>query len=67
MAALLAAPTAGIYSLSDKVSVFEKTVIEQALAENSGNIQDTADALSLPRRTLNEKMRKYGLERSDFV
>jgi DNA-binding NtrC family response regulator len=67
MAALLAAPTAGIYCLSDKVSVFEKTVIEQALAENSGNIQDTADALSLPRRTLNEKMRKYGLERSDFV
>ena len=63
----MTAPTARIYSLSDKVSVFEKTVIEQALAENGGNIQDTADALSLPRRTLNEKMRRYEIERKDFV
>jgi DNA-binding NtrC family response regulator len=42
----------------------EAVLVRAALSENHGNIQATADALGPPRRT-NEKMRKYGLERSE--
>jgi two-component system C4-dicarboxylate transport response regulator DctD len=44
----------------------ESVFIQTALQESNGNIQAAADALGIPRRTLNEKMRKYGLERKDY-
>lgn len=67
IASLIEARAMQPLSLSERVEGFEKCVIEQALAERKGNIQATMDALGAPRRTLNEKMRKYGLDRKDYV
>ncbi len=52
--------------LPDQMDAVEGTFIRTALADNEGNVQATADALGIPRRTLNEKMRKHGLDRKDF-
>jgi two-component system C4-dicarboxylate transport response regulator DctD len=38
-------------------------VIETALREHNGSITAVVDALGVPRRTLNEKMSRYGLVR----
>ena len=52
-------------SLPEQLDAIESLLIRNALAESHGNIQATADALGIPRRTLNEKMRRYGLERHE--
>ena len=54
-------------TLSKQVEIFEKQIIETSLSDNKGNIQDTVETLGIARRTLNEKMRKYGLDRKDYV
>ncbi|MBW2635440.1 MAG: hypothetical protein JRE14_15240 [Deltaproteobacteria bacterium] len=54
-------------TLSKQVEIFEKQIIETSLSDNKGNIQDTIETLGIARRTLNEKMRKYGLDRKDYV
>ncbi len=48
------------------VDDYEKTVIEAALKKHSGDIALVLDDLNLPRRTLNAKMKKYGIERKYF-
>ena len=53
-------------SLAEQVSYFEKTLIEQALNRHKGNTREVIDALDLPRKTLTDKMKKYGLERGMF-
>jgi two-component system C4-dicarboxylate transport response regulator DctD len=53
--------------LSIQVEIIEKQIIETNLSDNKGNIQETAETLGIARRTLNEKMRKYGLDRKDYV
>ena len=53
-------------TLPEQMDAVESVFIQTALQENNGNIQVAADALGIPRRTLNEKMRKYGLERKDY-
>jgi two-component system C4-dicarboxylate transport response regulator DctD len=50
-------------SLPEQVDALEAMLIGSALAEHGGRVQDTAAALGVPRRTLYEKMRKFGLER----
>jgi DNA-binding NtrC family response regulator len=37
------------------------------MRRHRGSIVSVMDELSLPRRTLNEKMAKYGLNRSDYL
>jgi two-component system C4-dicarboxylate transport response regulator DctD len=54
-------------TLSKQVEIFEKQIIETSLSDNNGSIQDTMETLGIARRTLNEKMRKYGLDRKDYV
>ncbi len=54
-------------TLSKQVEIFEKQIIETSLSDNKGNIQGTMEILGIARRTLNEKMRKYGLDRKDYV
>jgi two-component system C4-dicarboxylate transport response regulator DctD len=54
-------------ALGDQVKMFEKHLIEQALIENKGSIQDAMEALNIPRRTLNEKMRIYDLDRKNYI
>ena len=53
-------------TLAELVDEFEKCVIEQAIADNKGDISAVMKALSIPRRTLNEKMRKHSLKREDY-
>lgn len=52
--------------LPEQMDAVEAVFIRSALEETHGNIQAAADALGIPRRTLNEKMRRYNLERRDF-
>ncbi len=54
-------------SLGDQVDAFEKRVIEQALERCKGDIKAVMDLLDIPRRTLNEKMARHGLDRSRFL
>ena len=53
--------------LKEHVEAFEKMLIENALRRHRGSIANVMDELSLPRRTLNEKMAKYALSRSEFT
>jgi two-component system C4-dicarboxylate transport response regulator DctD len=53
-------------SLSDQVACFEKALIEQALNRRKGNIKQVMESLNIPRKTLSDKMRKYGLERQRY-
>lgn len=53
-------------TLPQHVEAFERALIEQALDETSGVIQDTMLQLGLPRKTLYDKMQKYGLDKSQY-
>ena len=53
-------------SLADQVASFEKALLEQALNRYKGNIKAVMETLDIPRKTLSDKMRKYGLERGQF-
>lgn len=53
-------------SLADKVASFEKTLIRQTLDQCKGNIRLVTEQLNIPRKTLTDKMAKYGLDRSQF-
>ncbi|NNK96409.1 MAG: sigma-54-dependent Fis family transcriptional regulator [Desulfobacterales bacterium] len=53
-------------SLARQVETFEKSLIEQALGSCNGSIKEAMDILSIPRKTLSDKMRKYGLDKSDY-
>lgn len=53
--------------LKEYVEAFERTLIDKCLRRHHGSIAAVMDELSLPRRTLNEKMAKYGLSRADYV
>lgn len=48
-------------SLADRVAAFEAREIAAALDRHRGNTLRVAESLGLPRRTLNDKMRRYGL------
>lgn len=52
--------------LTKRVEFFEKFLIEEALANNEGCIKDTMEELKLARKTLYDKMKKYGLERTTY-
>lgn len=53
-------------TLNVMVDDYEKTIIEKALKKYGGDIGLVLEALNLPRRTLNAKMNKYGIERKRF-
>jgi DNA-binding NtrC family response regulator len=53
--------------LKEHVDAFEKMLIDHALRRNNGNVSAVMTELALPRRTLNEKMAKYGLSRQDYL
>ena len=48
-------------SLVERVARFEAAAIEEALRDAGGSTADAAERLGLPRRTLNEKIVRYGL------
>ncbi len=53
--------------LREYVANFERSLLIQALKECDGNIGKVCDLLNVPRRTLNEKLLKYELNRSEFI
>ncbi|MCY6381225.1 sigma-54-dependent transcriptional regulator [Hoeflea prorocentri] len=65
------APSADVADLPDTlreaVAAFERRLIGKALVAHEGRMDAVAEALGIGRRTLNEKMVKLNLDRSDFV
>ena len=53
--------------LKEYVEAFEKMLIDNTMRRHRGSIASVMEELSLPRRTLNEKMAKYSLSRSDYL
>lgn len=53
--------------LKEHVEAFERILIDNTMRRHKGSIAAVMEELRLPRRTLNEKMAKYGLTRSDYV
>ncbi|EKD34723.1 MAG: hypothetical protein ACD_75C02217G0003 [uncultured bacterium] len=58
--------TAQNSSLPQQVDCFERSLIEHALVSSGGSIKDVMTILDIPRKTLYDKMRKYGLKKSDY-
>ncbi|WP_114787061.1 sigma-54-dependent transcriptional regulator [Vibrio tetraodonis] len=54
-------------SLAIQMQSFEKKVLHESLNRHHGCISDVMQELDLPRRTLNQKMLKYALNRSDYI
>ena len=53
--------------LKEYVEAFERMLIDNTMRRHKGSIVAVMEELCLPRRTLNEKMAKYGLSRADYV
>ncbi|MGC8202318.1 sigma-54-dependent transcriptional regulator [Aliiroseovarius sp. PTFE2010] len=53
--------------LKEHVEAFERMLIDNTMRRHKGSIVKVMDELCLPRRTLNEKMAKYSLQRADYV
>ena len=53
--------------LKEYVEAFERMLIDNTMRRHRGSIVNVMEELSLPRRTLNEKMAKYGLQRADYL
>src|SRR3954453_17184639 len=52
----------GGLSLAQQVEAFERAAIELCLIETGGNIAAALERLQVPRRTLNEKMARLGID-----
>lgn len=53
--------------LKEHVEAFERMLIDNTMRRHKGSIAAVMEELCLPRRTLNEKMAKYGLQRTDYL
>ncbi len=53
-------------TLPEHVEAFERALIEQALSESGGIIKNTMELLGLARKTLYDKMQKYGLDKTAY-
>lgn len=52
--------------LSPQVEEFEKSLLEKVLKKHGGKIANVLVDLGIPRRTLNAKMKKYGLSSNAY-
>ncbi len=66
-AALPAAIEADDGSFARRVHAFERQLIEDALRRHHGEVRAVLDELGLPRRTLNDKMNRLGIDRRRVV
>jgi len=53
--------------LKEYVEAFERMLIDNTMRRHAGSVAKVMEELCLPRRTLNEKMAKYGLARSNYT
>lgn len=54
-------------SLPDRMDRYEAALIRDTLLEQGGDIKGTLAALGLPRKTLYDKLRRYGIDRQAYV
>ncbi len=57
------APASEGESFYDRVSAYEKSLLEGALAESGGNVSKLALSLGMDRSHLHSKLKQYGIER----
>lgn len=57
---------AGEGSLPDRVERFEAELIRAALRAHRGDARATIDALGVPRKTFYDKLKRHGIQRSDY-
>jgi two-component system C4-dicarboxylate transport response regulator DctD len=62
-----AGPTTDALRLADRMADFERSLIAGALLAANGNLKSVYEALGISRKTLYEKMQKYGLDRHEFA
>ena len=53
-------------NLTDQVDEFEKDLIASVMKKHRGVIPKVIEELDVPRRTLNAKMKKYGIVRANY-
>ena len=53
--------------LKEYVESFERMLIDNTMRRHRGSVAKVMEELCVPRRTLNEKMQKYGLVRGDYT
>lgn len=53
-------------TLPQQIDGFEKSIIAQTLATHNGCIKATMQALGIPRKTLYDKMQKFGLNKKNY-
>jgi two-component system, NtrC family, C4-dicarboxylate transport response regulator DctD len=58
------APEAAPQRLADKVAAYERGLIATALAAHGGSLKAVYEQLGVSRKTLYEKMQKYGLDKN---
>jgi two-component system C4-dicarboxylate transport response regulator DctD len=54
-------------SLAEQVEAFERSIIERCLTEAGGKLTVVMERLNIPRRTLSEKMARYGVDRRRYT
>jgi DNA-binding NtrC family response regulator len=59
-------PSAENEKLDDLLSITEKAYLVDALSKSEGRLVDTAKQAGLTQKTLQRKMKKYGLKAEDF-
>ena len=52
--------------LKEYVEAYERNLIDGTMRRHKGSVSAVIKELRLPRRTLNEKMTKYGIRRTDY-
>lgn len=53
-------------SLSERVAAYERQVLVAELSSRGGSLKDTYEALRISRKSLYEKMQRYGLKQEDY-
>jgi len=53
-------------TLAERVAEYERNAIVAELTANEGQLRQTYESLGLSRKTLYEKMQKYGLNRNEY-
>jgi two-component system C4-dicarboxylate transport response regulator DctD len=66
-APVAAASAVQAQTLAEQVDAFEKATIEQCLIEAGGRINVVMEKLGVPRRTLADKMARFGLDRKRYT
>ncbi|MCY0966804.1 sigma-54-dependent transcriptional regulator [Parathalassolituus penaei] len=60
------AGSGGRISLAEQVSRYEEMLIREVLTRHQGRLKDAQEEMGLGRKTLYEKMKKYGLDKQTF-